>query len=311
MTFLRTVLCGLVLLSGSHPAWSGVHLWRVKEIFSNASGTVQFIELATCCGSTGENFLANQQVTSTGSAFVIPSNVAGSTLNKHLLLATADFAALTGAPVPNYIIPDNFISTGGDTITFAIYDTLIFAAGVLPTDGTTSLNKNPNDATDTTFTALNSPTNYAGQTGSVTVVSGAPAVPDGGGGTTPMTVRAMDADASTLEISFDVGSCMNAADHHVIYGDVSGLPPAPGGIYTPLGAVCGAGVATPYLWVGAPAVDEPGELLWFILVATDDAVVEGSWGTDAFGQERQGPGNGGASGICALVKTLDNACGNH
>jgi hypothetical protein len=42
-----------MLLLGSAPAFSGVHLWRVKEIFSNADGTIQFIELATCCGSTG------------------------------------------------------------------------------------------------------------------------------------------------------------------------------------------------------------------------------------------------------------------
>jgi len=310
MRILRTVLCALVMLSGVVPAWSGVHLWRVKEIFSNADGTVQFIELATCCGSTTENSLATRQVTSLSNSFVISSNVSGSTLNKHLLLATADFAALPGAPTPDYIIPAQFFSTASDTITFAIYDSLIFSTGMLPADGSTSLNKDPDDTSDTTFTAVNSPTNYSGQTGSVAAVSGAPAVPDGEGGTTPVTASPLSADAATLEISFDATSCMNAADHHIIYGDQSGLPAAPGGTFTPLGGECGIGGAAPYTWSGVPGVDTPGDLLWFILVATDDAVIEGSWGTDSSGGERQGPGNSGASGICALVKTLDNACGN-
>ena len=310
MRYLRAVSCTLVLLLCVVPAWGLVHLWRVKEIFSNPDGTIQFIELAVCCGSTTENSLAIRQVTSDTNIFVIPTNVAGSTLNKHLLLATARFAMLPGAPTPDHIIPDQFFSTTGDTITFSIYDTLTFTVGMLPTDGTTSLNKDPDDNTDTTFTAINSPTNYSDQTGSVVAVSGAPAVPDGSKGSIPVTVAPLNSDASMLEISFDVNTCLNAADHHIVSGYGSGLPTAPGGTFTLLGSVCGIGTGAPYTWVNVPEVNDVANLLWFILVATDDSFIEGSWGTDSFGAERHGPGNSGSSGICAVLKSLSNTCGS-
>src|SRR5262245_59018029 len=75
---LSKVLLALMLaLGGVVPATSGVHLWRVKEVFSNASGTIQFIEIATCCGSTGENFTNGHHVTSnTGGDFMITANTA-------------------------------------------------------------------------------------------------------------------------------------------------------------------------------------------------------------------------------------------
>ncbi|MGH9797338.1 MAG: hypothetical protein ACRD5D_04165, partial [Candidatus Polarisedimenticolia bacterium] len=154
LSMKAAIVCG-VLLGSALPAAAGVHLWRVKEIFSNADGTVQFIEIATCCGSTGENFLAGHVVrsTATGRSFTFPANVVGSTLNKHVLLATSAFDALPGGPAPDHIIADGFIATTGDTITFSVYDTLIFPAGRLPIDGTGSLNKDPNDAGDTTFVA--------------------------------------------------------------------------------------------------------------------------------------------------------------
>jgi hypothetical protein len=300
----------LVLGFGTLPALAGVHLWRVKEIFSNPDGTIQFIEIATCCGSTSENFLSGQVLTSNTNSFTFPSNVAGSTLNKHVLLATSAFAALPGAPPPDHIIVDNFFSTAADTIAFSVYDTLIFSAGQLPTDGTTSLNKDPDDTTDTTFTAVNSPTNYAGQTGTITAVSGPPGVPDGTGGTMPVTVTPTSADGSTLEVSYDVTSCTNAADHHILFGEGSGLPAAPGGVFTLLGSVCRIGNAPPYTWTDVPRAGDGTNLIWFLVVATDSAGVEGSWGLDSAGQERLGPGNDGASGTCAVVRSTANACGH-
>src|SRR5437773_5399248 len=214
----RALACAVILLCSSAPALSGVHLWRVEEVFSNADGTVQFIEMATCSGSTSEVFTGGQVLRSNANSFTFPANLSGSTLNKHILLATAAFAALPGAPTPDQIIVDHFFSTDTDTISFSVYDTLIFASGALPTDGVTSLNKDPNDATDTTFTAPNSPTNFADQTGSVNAAGGPPAVPDGTGGTTPMTVAALTRDGSSLRVSFDVASCTNAADHHILFG---------------------------------------------------------------------------------------------
>jgi hypothetical protein len=61
------------------------------------------------------------------------------------------------------------------------------------------------------------------------------------------------------------------------------------------------------------AVPEPTDgssLIWFLVVTTDSTGVEGSWGVDSAGNERRGPGNGGASGTCAVVKSVANKCGH-
>ena len=74
------------------------------------------------------------------------------------------------APTPDALIPPGvlpfFFSTGGDTVTYVPWDSLTFAS--VPTDGTTSLNA---DLT----TGLNSPTNYAGTSGSVNAPALVPA----------------------------------------------------------------------------------------------------------------------------------------
>ena len=311
---LLTLILGslVLLLCTSRPAMSGVHLWRLTELFSNADGTIQFVEMTTCCGSAGgEIFLGGQHLRSNTGDFIFPGNLTAATANKHVLLGTSGYAALPGAPVPDYIIPDHFFSTGGDTLSFAVYDTMIFGAGALPTNGTNSLQKNQEDATDTNFVAVNTPTNLHEQSGSVVAVSGPPAVPDGTAGTTPLRVAPLAADGSSLRVSFDVASCAsNVANHHVVYGQRSGLPAAPGGVFTPMGSVCNVGTASPYDWAGVPDPTDGSNLIWFILVATDSSGVEGSWGLDSAGHERLGPGNNGASGTCAVVKNTANACGH-
>jgi len=306
-----TALLGLLmLLFGSVPAFSGVHLWRVKEVFSNADGTIQFIELATCCGSTGEIFTQSKVISSNAHNFPLPGNLTGSTLNKHILLATSGFAALPGAPTPDHIIPNNFFSTTADVISFDVYDTLVFSAGQLPTNGTSSLNKDPNDETDTTFTASNSPTNFGDVSGSVNASSGPPGVPDGTGGTTPMTVAALNPDASSLQVTFNVGTCTNAANHHLLYGQRSGLPAVLGGTFSLFGSLCAIGTTSPYTWSSVPQASDGSGLIWFLVVATNASGIEGSWGKDKNGSERIGPGNNGADGNCAVLKDVTNTCGH-
>ncbi len=156
------VACAVALLAADVQA--GSHLWRFNEIFSNADGTIQFIELKECCGSSMEVGLAGKWVLSdaTGNQFFFPSNLIPPTANKHLLLATAGFAALPGAPTPDHIIVDGFLTLGADTLRYWSYSaaTMPYADGDLPSDGIMSL------ALDGSV-AVNSPTNYAGQTGSV------------------------------------------------------------------------------------------------------------------------------------------------
>jgi hypothetical protein len=214
-------------------------------------------------------------------------------------------------PARDYRIVDNFFAITGDRISFGVYDTWTFGPGLVPTDGFHSLNKDPDDINDVPFVLRNSPTNLRDQTGMIGAAGGPPAVPDGMAGTAPMTVAALALDGSSLRVSYDVASCTtDAANHHIIYGQKSGLPAAPGGIYTPLGGVCGIGNAVPYDWIGTPVPDDGLGLIWFLAVTTDTSGVEGSWGQDSLGNEQSGPGNGSASGICGLTRSLVNACGH-
>jgi len=174
---MTLVACLLASLLAAHatpePEPPGSHLWIVNELYSSPDGTVQFVELWECCGSSIETQMAGKPVFSSASTFTFPSNLVGDTAYRYLLLGTAGYAALPGAPAPDYIIPAGFFSTTADSVHWHIYPgaTLTFSAGQLPLDGVNSLNF---DHT----TGVNSPTNWAGQTGSVALV-GVPALPKG------------------------------------------------------------------------------------------------------------------------------------
>ncbi len=168
------VLWASVLVGSALPAQAGSHLWRINEIFSNGDGTVQFIELKECCGSTIETALAGKPLISTAfnpdHVFTFPTNLVGPTNNKFLLIATPAFAALPGAPTPDFFFSQvPFFERNGDLIEWAPqlnYDEFAFGPGALPTDGINSI-RITNYSTDTFVTGPNSPTNYAGQSGTV------------------------------------------------------------------------------------------------------------------------------------------------
>ncbi len=146
-------------------ALAGGHTWKINEAFSNASGTIQFIEAKETGGGAGETATAGHNITSNSKSFTITANVAAPASFKHLLFATPAFAALPGVPTPDYIFPAGsvpFFSTAGDTIRYVALDaTFVFGAGVMPTDGVHSLSR-PG------FTVgCNSPTNYAGVTATI------------------------------------------------------------------------------------------------------------------------------------------------
>lgn len=153
-------------------AKAGSHLWKINELFSNADGSVQFIELKECCGSAIETAIGGKIVISLGTSnvFTFPSNLVGPTTNRYLLLATASFASLPGAPAPDYLLPTApFFVINGDTIRWSPinnYDNFTWGAGALPTNGTSSI-RITNYTTHTFVTETNTPTNYAGQTGTV------------------------------------------------------------------------------------------------------------------------------------------------
>jgi hypothetical protein len=165
------IFLGILLVLGfSSHARAAFHLFQIGQVYSNASGTVQFVELFT--DQTGQNFVNDTQFKSNTHSFQFPSALTGDTTKKHFILATPGYFALQGVPPADFELPvNNFFSTTGDTLTlnFATFPSLTFTSGQLPTDGIHSLNRaylGSATPPPTTFTvALNSPTNFAGTAG--------------------------------------------------------------------------------------------------------------------------------------------------
>ena len=163
------------------PAAAFAHLWDFVEIYSNADGSVQFVEMFTTARS--ETFLPEVVIRSQASFaagepdFRFSRGLVGSTANRRLLLASESFASSPGAVPPDFILPDHFLELGGDTLTLrnaglltVAYDTLSWGPSLglpLPGDGILSLQRVGSGPT-LHFEALpNSPTNFAGQTGAL------------------------------------------------------------------------------------------------------------------------------------------------
>jgi len=139
------------------------HLYDINELFSNADGSIQFIELRVG-NSNNESFWSGKTITVTQGGnthtFTFTTDLPSTqTANTSVLLATQAFADL-GLVTPNYIIPAGFLFQGSGSVNFAGVDILDYTN--LPANGSLSFNRGGT-------TAVNSPTNFAGQTGTVTV----------------------------------------------------------------------------------------------------------------------------------------------
>jgi dockerin type I repeat protein/PEP-CTERM motif-containing protein len=160
------ILTILVALAGSgawvHPAWASFHFWKIDEIYSNASGTVQFVELSDT--HDGETKLNPQTLISHGHTFTFPADLPDGTptAGHHLLLATPGYSALSGVTPADFSLGvNNFFSTSGDTLTYAGgFDAVTFTAANLPTDGLNSINRATPVAA--LVSAVNSATDLAG-----------------------------------------------------------------------------------------------------------------------------------------------------
>ena len=157
---MKKIACALaaLLALAAAPAGAVFHLWVMTELYSNADGSVQFLELSS--PADGEGLLSGHRLSSTAGGttrrFTFPSNLPFQTGGKRMLVATQGFADL-GVVTPDFVVPNGFFSTAGGTVNFADVDMWFHPA--LPTGGL-SLQRNGT-------TAAASPTNFAGQTGSV------------------------------------------------------------------------------------------------------------------------------------------------
>ena len=157
--FARHMLAWLGLTLAVLPASATFHLWTINEIYSNADGTVQFIELTALAG--GQEFTSGHPlIASSGGVrhtYNVTSDLPGDSAGRRFLFGTVGFAALNIVQ-PDYIIPNNFIFPGGGSINWADAD--IWNYGALPTDGELSLNRSG-------VTGANSPANFAGMQGHI------------------------------------------------------------------------------------------------------------------------------------------------
>jgi len=175
----RSLLSALTLAAAlvAPAAHATFHTFQIQEIFSNADGTVQYVVLHEALGMNGQNFLSDHTLTATQGmttqTYVFPMNLPGGscdyyscmaapTANRHVLIATAGFAAL-GLVAPDYIIPNGFVPLSG-TINYAGVDQVTY--GSLPTDGVTAIDRNSG-------LIANVATNFAGASASV---SAAPSI---------------------------------------------------------------------------------------------------------------------------------------
>ena len=199
MHFLRRTLTILLLWAAAFPAAAAFHLWTMNELYSSADGSVQFLELTALTG--GQQFLSGHTLTSVSGAvthtFTFATNLPGDTAGHRFLVGTTGYAALSGVPNPDYVVPNGFFFPGGGTITFASgADT--WTHGATPA-GNLSLNRNGS-------TAVNSPQNFAGQTGVIGGGPPPPPPPPGGASAKTLGSRATVSPTATLYGGFELSN---------------------------------------------------------------------------------------------------------
>jgi len=152
---------------------ASVHFWQIKEVYSNSTGSIQYIELfSTQPGQTLLN--THTLVVNDGSdhTLTFTADLTVDTMNKHLLIATPGFKNVAGAPTPDITLPCGpFFNPSAATITITFaetVDTLSFAGSTLPKDGTNSLTDGNLGGTANLTSGTNSPTNLASSMGPIT-----------------------------------------------------------------------------------------------------------------------------------------------
>jgi hypothetical protein len=128
-----------------------------------------------------------------------------------------------------------------------------------------------------------------------TAPAGPAAVPDGGGSSEPLRGARATLSGDSIDVSWDSNSCP-AADYNLVYGDLADVA-----TLTTMGGECSLGTSGSFDWTGVPAGN-----LFFLVVGTDGASTEGSWGRDGNGGERNGMT---PSGECATTfKDASQTC---
>ena len=110
--FTKVITLLVLFIGCTSIAHATFHSWEINELYTNADGSIQFIELFEAKGDddSHELFTDNAQMSCTSSYGLIthlmasfpndlPSNL---TVNKFFLITTTGFAGLDGAVTPYY-----------------------------------------------------------------------------------------------------------------------------------------------------------------------------------------------------------------
>ncbi len=161
---IGVLLSSAVLAALAVPAQASFHLWKINEVYSNADGSVQFVEMVDA--SSGENFVGghilhshNPSNSAVRATFTVPSNLplGAETAGKSLLFATAGFAAVAGV-TPDFTLPDAFMNPLGGSVDWTGVDSFTF--GAFSADTSKATQRNGAIATAT-------PKNFAGVVGAL------------------------------------------------------------------------------------------------------------------------------------------------
>ena len=140
----------LALLAIAGIASGEAPIFQITQLYSNADGSVQFIELAETGGSGGWQRFAGLTLTMTHEGVVKKYTFASDIAiypHQKVLVATAPgvpwdrFNEFFGESLctPDFVIPYRFLATDGGTLDFAGTDQMTYTS--LPTDGTQSLHR--------------------------------------------------------------------------------------------------------------------------------------------------------------------------
>lgn len=167
---VRLIAAAVVFLCAAGPADACSHLWRFQEFYSSPDRTVQFIEMREIGGSQNETNISEHWYTTDGfnqnHTQLLGSDLPFGTAHKTFLVGSQSYAARTDVPEPDYILPDGFLDPTGDTVVWWFYQTIQIPPGVMPSDGYLSITV-VDPLAPTYSVGPNSPTNFAGQTGTI------------------------------------------------------------------------------------------------------------------------------------------------
>ena len=158
-TLLPILLALPLLADASEPSFA------VVEVFSNADGTVQFVQLRETGGRNGQQGLAGKTLTVTRNGvtntFTFPADLPTSaTANRSVLVVTQGYLSVPGRftefrqLVPDYVAQNELLPAEGGVVNFDGIDEWTF--GPLPSDGFSAVYRTGNPVRD------NNATNYGG-----------------------------------------------------------------------------------------------------------------------------------------------------